>query len=67
VLFITLGNETLFEQIGEQDITIPCNFFCIKHWGAKFGLETCGFTDQAHFLMGLGIEEYLKICTIKIR
>ena len=53
-------NENPFENIGEQDITSHVNFSALNHWGAKFGLETCGFTDQLHFLMGLGIEEYLK-------
>jgi SAM-dependent MidA family methyltransferase len=36
------------------------NFSALEHWGRKSGLELCGFTDQAHFLLGLGIEEYLK-------
>lgn len=53
-------NEAPFEHIGEQDITSHVNFSALNHWGAKFGLEACGFTDQVHFLMGLGIEEYLK-------
>jgi SAM-dependent MidA family methyltransferase len=45
---------------GEQDITSHVNFSAISHWGEKYGLELCGFTDQAHFIMGLGIDEYLK-------
>jgi SAM-dependent MidA family methyltransferase len=53
-------NDSPFMNIGEQDITSHVNFSALDHWGAKFGLETCGFTDQAHFLMGLGIEDYLK-------
>ncbi len=53
-------NETPFEHIGEQDITSHVNFSALLHWGSKNGLELCGFTDQSHFLMGLGIEEYLK-------
>jgi SAM-dependent MidA family methyltransferase len=53
-------NETPFENIGEQDITSHVNFSALKHWGEKNELKACGFTDQVHFLMGLGIEEYLK-------
>ncbi|MCZ7381020.1 MAG: SAM-dependent methyltransferase [Candidatus Methanoperedens sp.] len=54
------ANETPFEHIGEQDITSHVNFSALLHWGRKNGLELCGFTDQSHFLMGLGIEDYLK-------
>ena len=53
-------NESPFEHIGEQDMTSHVNFSALDHWGRKFGLELSGFTDQAHFLMGLGIDEYLK-------
>lgn len=53
-------NETPFEHIGEQDITSHVNFSALLHRGRENGLELCGFTDQSHFLMGLGIEEYLK-------
>ena len=53
-------NESPFDHIGEQDITTHVNFSALDHWGQKNGLFLCGFTDQAHFLMGLGIDEYLK-------
>lgn len=53
-------NETPFEHLGEQDMTTHVNFSALDRWGQKKGLYMCGFTDQAHFLMGLGIEEYLK-------
>jgi SAM-dependent MidA family methyltransferase len=53
-------NENPFEHIGEQDMTSHVNFSALDHWGKKNGLDFCGFTDQAHFLMGLGIDEYLK-------
>jgi len=53
-------NESPFEHIGEQDMTSHVNFSALDHWGQKSGLELSGFTDQAHFLMGLGIDEYLK-------
>jgi len=54
------ANDSPFVHIGEQDITSHVNFSALEHWGCKNGLEPCGFTDQAHFLMGVGIEEYLK-------
>lgn len=53
-------NETPYENIGEQDMTTHVNFSALDHWGEKNGLDLCGLTDQAHFLMGLGIDEYLK-------
>jgi SAM-dependent MidA family methyltransferase len=53
-------NEKPFEHIGEQDMTSHVNFSALGHWGRNNGLELCGFTDQAHFLIGLGIDEYLK-------
>ena len=54
------ANETPFEHIGKQDITSHVNFSALEYWGSKNGLELCGFTDQSHFLIGLGIEDYLK-------
>lgn len=53
-------NESPYIYIGEQDITSHVNFSALSHWGHKYGLDACGFTDQGHFLMGLGIEDYLK-------
>lgn len=54
------ASESPYMHIGDQDITSHVNFSALSHWGRKYGLETCGLTDQVHFLMGLGIEEYLK-------
>jgi len=53
-------NEMPYEHIGEQDMTTHVNFSALDHWGRKTGLDFCGFTDQMHFLIGLGIDEYLK-------
>lgn len=53
-------NDSPYMHIGEQDMTSHVNFSALDHWGRKNGLELCGFTDQAHFLMGLGIDEYIK-------
>ncbi|MCZ7362881.1 MAG: SAM-dependent methyltransferase [Candidatus Methanoperedens sp.] len=52
-------NEDPYRHIGEQDITSHVNFSALERRGSKNGLKLCGFTDQMHFLMGLGIEEYL--------
>lgn len=54
------ASEDPYGHPGEQDITSHVNFSALSHWGKKNGLEMCGFTDQAHFMMGLGIDEYLK-------
>ncbi|VVB86628.1 Putative S-adenosyl-L-methionine-dependent methyltransferase [uncultured archaeon] len=55
-----VAGEDPYRHIGEQDITSHVNFSALSHWGKMNGLEPCGFTDQAHFLMSLGIDEYLK-------
>ncbi len=54
------ANQDPYGHIGEQDITSHVNFSALGHWGSKNGLKLCGFTDLVHFLMGMGIEEYLK-------
>ncbi len=54
------AGEDPYKNIGEQDITSHVNFSALAHWGKKSGLDLCGFTDLAHFMMGLGIDEYLK-------
>lgn len=48
-------NDNPYQHIGEQDITSHVNFSALMHWGEKAGLETTGFTDQAHFLINLGL------------
>ena len=48
-----------YVNIGDQDITSHVNFSALSHWGSKAGLEFCGFTNQANFLIALGLEEYL--------
>ena len=55
-----IASENLYEYVGEQDITSHVNFSALSHWGRKNGLSLCGLTDQAHFMLGLGIDEYLK-------
>jgi SAM-dependent MidA family methyltransferase len=53
-------NDQLYENIGRQDITAHINFSALSVWGSKNGLNTCGFTRQAFFLLALGWEEYLR-------
>lgn len=52
-------NDQYYQDIGYQDITSHVNFSALQHWGRKQGLEYCGFTNQANFLLALGFAEYL--------
>ncbi len=49
--------EDPFINIGEQDITAHVDFTTLMKVGEKEGLQVAGFTDQTHFLFGLGILE----------
>lgn len=53
-------NDHPYNDIGEQDITSHVNFSALCHWGLKNGLECCGFTDQAHFLLALGFKDFTR-------
>ena len=53
-------NDRPYSNIGKQDITSHVNFSALRHWGVKNGLEYCGFTNQAQFLLSLGLAGYLK-------
>lgn len=52
-------NENYYQNVGMQDITSHVNFSALAHYGKKAGLEVVGFTDQAHFLINLGLAEEL--------
>lgn len=52
-------NENYYQNIGMQDITSHVNFSALAHYGKKSGLDVVGFTDQAHFLINLGLAEEL--------
>jgi SAM-dependent MidA family methyltransferase len=52
-------NNYPYQNIGEQDITAHVNFSALCHWGLKNGLDFCGLTNQANFLLSLGIKDYL--------
>src|SRR3990172_8323247 len=47
--------EDPFINIGEQDMTSHVDFTTLIKTGEGCGLMTAGFTDQMHFLFGLGI------------
>jgi SAM-dependent MidA family methyltransferase len=48
-----------FAFIGLQDITAHVDFTAVAEAGVQAGLEVCGFTTQAHFLLGSGLDELL--------
>jgi len=54
-------NLLQYEDTGKHDITSHVNFSALRHWGEKYGLRSCGFTDMARFLLALGIEDYFKM------
>jgi SAM-dependent MidA family methyltransferase len=48
-----------FVNLGLQDIGAWVDFTAAAEAATDAGLEVAGFTTQAHFLMGLGIEQHL--------
>lgn len=53
-------NDSPFKQPGHQDITSHVNFSALCHWGYKNGLECCGLTKQANFLLALGFSDHYR-------
>ena len=51
-------NDNPYQFIGEQDITAHINFSALVNWGNIHGLICSGMTNQASFLLSLGIKEY---------
>lgn len=47
-------------NIGVQDITAWVDFTALAEAGLDAGLELCGYSTQAHFLIGAGIESVLR-------
>jgi SAM-dependent MidA family methyltransferase len=43
--------------VGRQDITAHVDFTHLARAGREAGIQLTGFTDQAHFLVGLGALE----------
>lgn len=53
------AHEDPFVYIGLQDITSYVDFSGIAAVGVEAGLRLAGFTSQAHFLIGCGLDEIL--------
>jgi SAM-dependent MidA family methyltransferase len=48
-------HDNPYVNIGKQDITTHVDFTGLEVWGEKCGLRKIGFTQQALFLMALGL------------
>lgn len=48
--------DSPYINVGYQDITAHVDFTSLAMTGQEVGLEVTGYTNQLHFLMGLGIE-----------
>ena len=49
-------SDTPYLRIGWQDLTAHVDFTSLALIGREVGLAVTGFTNQLHFLMGLGVE-----------
>jgi len=58
-------SDRLYDDIGAQDITAHVNFSALHHWGFKNGLHFNGYTNQANFLLALGLTDHLKKITVQ--
>src|SRR5207245_1184516 len=50
------GSGSPYVHVGQQDLTAHVDFTSLALAGQDMGLEVTGFTNQLHFLIGLGIE-----------
>ncbi|MDZ7961647.1 MAG: class I SAM-dependent methyltransferase [Aulosira sp. DedQUE10] len=48
-------HDNPYVNIGQQDITAHVDFTALERWGDRCGLDKVGFTQQALFLMALGL------------
>ncbi|MDH4228658.1 MAG: SAM-dependent methyltransferase [Nitrospirota bacterium] len=53
-------SEDPYARVGEQDMTAHVDFSALADAGMAAGLTLDGFTDQAHFLVGLGISTWMQ-------
>ncbi len=53
-------SENPYMRIGLQDMTAHVDFSGLARAGKKAGLSVMGFTDQSHFLVGLGITHIME-------
>ena len=49
-------SDSPYVHVGQQDLTAHVDFTSLALAGQDVGLEVTGFTNQLHFLIGLGIE-----------
>ena len=49
-----------YVRVGRQDMTAHVDFSALAKGGLKAGLHSVGMTDQAHFLVGLGVAERMQ-------
>jgi len=49
-------SDSPYLRVGQQDLTAHVDFTSLALAGQDVGLEVTGFTNQLHFLIGLGIE-----------
>lgn len=60
------ANENPYDHVGEQDMTAHVDFTSLAKAGEEAGLSVVGFTDQTHFLMGLGIAQRMEPYAMKM-
>ncbi|EXJ14416.1 class I SAM-dependent methyltransferase [Imhoffiella purpurea] len=53
------AHDDPYRHIGLQDITAHVDFTAVVESGLEAGFELAGFTTQAHFLIGCGIDRLL--------
>ncbi len=53
------AHDNPYRYIGTQDITAHVDFSALAEAGVNAGFELAGFTTQAHFLIGCGLDELL--------
>ena len=54
------ASEDPYSRVGLQDMTAHVDFSSLARAGREVGLEPVGFTDQCHFLVGLGITRLME-------
>ncbi len=54
------ATDNPYENVGNQDITSHVNFSALAIYGKEAGLDVCGFTNQANFLIDSGILDIAK-------
>lgn len=59
-------NENPYDHVGEQDMTAHVDFTSLAEAGEEAGLSVIGFTDQTHFLMGLGIAQRMEAYAVEM-